>query len=144
MSISGISGVNFLAAANLKSKDDKANTGIFTDMLSNGASSSDAAGLAAPAKAPSASSVADTSKPKESASEKFMEYMKQTPEERMVTAWLASHGIDKEKFDAMTPEDQQAVMAQMKQEMQDRMTQNTTISPANAKDVEPQFLNILV
>ncbi len=65
--------------------------------------------------APSAPSAADT----------FMAYMKKSPAERMVENWLKSHGLDEDKLKAMSPEDRENVMKQMKSEIEQSLKQQT-------------------
>jgi hypothetical protein len=63
-------------------------------------------------------------KQSEAASE-LEKYMKMTPAQRMAAAILKSMGISQAEFDAMPPEQQAAITAQiaaiMKQQMQDQM-----------------------
>ncbi|GAA0538858.1 hypothetical protein GCM10008941_18230 [Rhizomicrobium palustre] len=47
----------------------------------------------------------------------FREYMKMSPAERMEENWLKSHGLSKEKLAAMSPEERDKVMKQMKDEI---------------------------
>jgi hypothetical protein len=56
-----------------------------------------------------------------SGKKQFMDYMKQTPAERMQSAWLAQRGISKEQFDAMGPEEKQKLLAQMREEIEKRI-----------------------
>jgi len=55
----------------------------------------------------------------------FTDYMKQTPAERMQAAWLAQHGVSKEDFDAMSPDDKKKLMDQMKQEIREKIRKQT-------------------
>jgi predicted flavoprotein YhiN len=63
-------------------------------------------------------------------------YLKMTPAERMAQAMLKKLGMTKEQFDALPPEQQAAITAQItemiKQEMQDKVAQKpgtTSASP---------------
>jgi hypothetical protein len=58
---------------------------------------------------------------KSSAADEFMNYMKMTPAERMQANWLSSHGISKEKFEAMSPEEKQKLLAKMKHEIEEQI-----------------------
>ncbi len=60
-----------------------------------------------------------------SAADIFKNYMKMTPAERMEDAWLKSHGLTKEKLDKMSPSDREAVMKQMKDEIEQNLKQQT-------------------
>ena len=53
----------------------------------------------------------------------FLAYMKKSLAERMADAWLASHGLDREKLKAMKPEDREAVLKQMAQELKDQLAE---------------------
>jgi hypothetical protein len=81
------------------------------------------AGLNRPAKSESSLDSATTTKP--DAADTFMAYMKESPAERMVDNWLKSHGLDKDKLDAMSPADRDAVTKQMQQEIKDQLKQQT-------------------
>ncbi|HVY98400.1 MAG TPA: hypothetical protein VHA35_02785 [Dongiaceae bacterium] len=59
------------------------------------------------------------------AAEDFLDYMKESPAERMADSWLAAHGLSKEKLAAMTPERREAVLKQMAKELQDQLAQAT-------------------
>lgn len=50
----------------------------------------------------------------------FLEFMKQTPEEQLQTAWLQRHGISKEQFAAMDATEKQKIVEQMKNEMKEQ------------------------
>jgi len=60
-----------------------------------------------------------------SAVDDFLNYMKESPAERMTDTWLAAHGLSKEKLAAMSPEKREAVLKQMAKELQDQVTQAT-------------------
>ena len=60
-----------------------------------------------------------------SAEDTFKNYMKMTPAERMEDSWLKSHGLSKEKLAAMSPEDREKVMKQMKDEIEQNLKLQT-------------------
>ena len=60
--------------------------------------------------------------------ERFKDYMSKTPEQRYIESWLKSHGISAEDFAAMSPEDKQAIIDQMKLEMQAKMEEKAAAS----------------
>jgi hypothetical protein len=67
----------------------------------------------------------DSDKPKASDKvQEFLNYMKQTPAQRLEEDWLKQHGLTREKLAAMSPEEREKVMAQMKEEIQQQMKQN--------------------
>jgi hypothetical protein len=53
----------------------------------------------------------------------FLAYLKKSLAERMADAWLASHGLDREKLKAMKPEDREAVLKQMAEELKLQLQQ---------------------
>jgi hypothetical protein len=61
----------------------------------------------------------------ESAADAFLNYMKESPAERMAESWLAAHGLSQEKLAAMTPEQRDAVLKQMAKEIKDAVAQAT-------------------
>lgn len=69
---------------------------------------------------PGSSGLVDASMPV-SGKKQFMDYMRQTPAERMQYTWLAQRGISKEQFDAMSPEEKQKLLNQMRQEIEQKV-----------------------
>jgi hypothetical protein len=55
--------------------------------------------------------------------DEFLAYMKKSLAERMADAWLAAHGLDREKLKAMKPEQREAVLKQMAEELKQQMQQ---------------------
>lgn len=53
----------------------------------------------------------------------FTEYMKKSPEERMMDDWLRAHGMTKEEFDALGPEEKQKILEEMRQDIEEKMKQ---------------------
>lgn len=49
--------------------------------------------------------------------ETFLAYMKKTPVERWVENWLKSRGLTKEEFDALPPEEHEALAREMAEEL---------------------------
>jgi len=64
---------------------------------------------------------------KTSAADEFRDFMKKTPEERMIDQIMKSLGISKEEFDAMSPEQQTAVMNKIKELIEEKIRQATGI-----------------
>jgi len=67
-----------------------------------------------------------TKKGGSSAADAFLAYMKESPAERMADAWLASHGLTREKLKAMTPEQRDAVEKQMAKDIKDQLEQQAS------------------
>src|SRR4051812_44432258 len=89
--------------------------GLSFDMVTTGSAPVGSRGGAA-------SSGAFDSKPASSgAVDDFLAYMKKSLAERMADAWLAAHGLDREKLKAMKPEDRDAVLKQMAKELKDQI-----------------------
>ena len=59
----------------------------------------------------------------DSAVDDFLAYMKKSLAERMADAWLAAHGLDRAKLKAMSPEDREAVLKQMAEELKLQLQQ---------------------
>jgi len=75
------------------------------------------------------------SKPAGSAAvDDFLAYMKKSLAERMADAWLASHGLDRDKLKAMKPEDRDAVLKQMAAELKQQLQQAATEKAARKTD----------
>jgi len=53
----------------------------------------------------------------------FLAYMKKSLAERMADAWLAAHGLDRDKLKAMKPEERDAVLKQMADELKQQLQQ---------------------
>ena len=70
-----------------------------------------------------ASSGKVTGKAGKSAVDEFLAYMKKSLAERMADAWLAAHGLDREKLKAMKPADREAVLKQMAEELKQQLQQ---------------------
>ena len=67
---------------------------------------------------------ASETKPASSAAvDDFLAYMKKSLAERMADAWLASHGLDREKLKSMSPAQRESVLKQMAEELQQQLKQ---------------------
>lgn len=53
-----------------------------------------------------------------SAADEFMTYMKKSPAERMEDNWLKAHGLTREKLASMSTKEQEAIMKQMKDDIE--------------------------
>ena len=67
----------------------------------------------------------DTKVPSDKAVDDFLAYMKKSLAERMADAWLAAHGLDRDKLKAMKPEERDAVLKQMAEELKQQLQQAT-------------------
>lgn len=67
--------------------------------------------------------------------DEFMDYMKTPPAQRMLNAWLSRHGISREEFDAMTPEEKQKIMDEMKREMEAKLKQKPDTASSTSTDI---------
>lgn len=65
----------------------------------------------------------------------FNAYMEKSPMEKYVEAWLEQHGISKEKFESMTPEEQKNILTQIKEDFEREAKL--------AAEKKGQFLNIV-
>ena len=76
----------------------------------------------------SVSSVLDASTKKKApgvsdAEQDFLNYMKQTPAQRMEDNWLRAHGLTREQYNALSPEEKKKVAEQMRQDIERQMKQ---------------------
>jgi len=65
--------------------------------------------------------------------DEFLAYMKKTLAERMADAWLAAHGLDREKLKAMKPDQREAVLKQMAEELKQQLQQATEAAKSGRK-----------
>lgn len=49
--------------------------------------------------------------------ETFLAYMKKSPVERWIDSWLAARGLTKEKFDALPPDEHEALAREMAEDL---------------------------
>jgi hypothetical protein len=59
------------------------------------------------------------------AKQDFLDYAKETPQERMEDNWLRAHGLDRKKLAAMNAKDREKIMRQMKQEIEQALQRQT-------------------
>jgi len=71
----------------------------------------------------SQSEVRDTKVSSNQAVDDFLAYMKKSLAERMADAWLAAHGLDRDKLKAMKPDERDAVLKQMAEELKLQLQQ---------------------
>jgi len=76
-----------------------------------------------PSLSTSQSEVRDSKVAGNPAVDEFLAYMKKSLAERMADAWLAAHGLDRDKLKAMKPEDREAVLKQMAEELKQQFQQ---------------------
>lgn len=55
----------------------------------------------------------------------FLSYMQKTPEQRFQEEWLKKHGLTKEDLESMSPAERNAVMEQMRAEIEEQIKQST-------------------
>jgi predicted flavoprotein YhiN len=67
----------------------------------------------------------------QSPEQEFLDFMKMSPAEKMQYMWLASHGITKEEFDAMSPEEKAKLVKQMEAEMREKIQKGMDSSAAS-------------
>ena len=67
--------------------------------------------------------------------DEFLAYMKKSLAERMADAWLAAHGLDRAKLKAMKPEEREAVLKRMAEELKQQL-QEATRAARGARETE--------
>ncbi|WP_395022958.1 hypothetical protein [Dongia sp.] len=65
--------------------------------------------------------------------DEFLAYMKKSLAERMADAWLAAHGLDRAKLKAMKPDEREAVLKQMAEELKQQLQQATAAAKGARK-----------
>ena len=120
MSISGITvqGWKMGIDAGAKKKEDVADTGNFAALLASLSQVKSTSVQEAVKAAPASSS-------KPSANDEFMAYMQKSPAERMQEAWLKQHGMTKEEFDALPAKEKEAIIQQMRADIEEKIKQET-------------------
>ena len=68
--------------------------------------------------------------------DEFLAYMKKSLAERMADAWLAAHGLDRDKLKAMKPAEREAVLKQMAEELKQQLQQATQAAETDRKKTE--------
>lgn len=123
LSISSISASSVYSYANLLAKKS-ASTDI---TASAGTSSSTASALTSSASSSSSSTYAGmqlnedtaTTQDSNSAESQFLNYMKESPGQRMIDEWLAAHKLTEKDLEQMSPEKQKAIRDQMAKDIED-------------------------
>lgn len=85
-----------------------------------------------PSLTPSQGEVRD-SKVSNQAVDDFLAYMKKSLAERMADAWLAAHGLDRDKLKAMKPDERDAVLKQMAAELKQQLQQQAAAAKTRDK-----------
>ena len=81
----------------------------------------------------SQSDVKDSNTCGSAAVDEFLAYMKKSLAERMADAWLAAHGLDRDKLKAMKPDQREAVLKQMAEELKQQLQQSTEAAKSGRK-----------
>ena len=63
----------------------------------------------------------------------FKNYMEMTPAERMVQSIMTEMGITKEEFEAMPPEEQQALLLKIQEKIEERVKEETRAADKGEK-----------
>lgn len=58
----------------------------------------------------------------EASKNEFLRYARETPEQRMFDNWLNSQGISQAQYNALSPQQQQALHAKFEEQMRDKIT----------------------
>jgi len=99
-------------AHDLLMRQDMSGIGLSFGLVTANASQSGGTGDLGKSKAAGSSAVDD-----------FLAYMKKSLAEHMADAWLAAHGLDREKLKAMKPEEREAVLKQMAEDLKKQMAE---------------------
>jgi predicted flavoprotein YhiN len=64
----------------------------------------------------------ENSQVKSDPAQELQDYMKMSYAEKLQWSWMNAHGISKEEFEAMSPEDKQKLLDQMREELKQKAT----------------------
>ncbi len=85
--------------------------------------------------ASSGTSIDPTASAGDTAKQIFLNYMKESPAERLEDAWLASHHLTRKDLEAMSPEKRQAIEKQMAQDIKNQIKQATDKKASASTDI---------
>jgi hypothetical protein len=83
--------------------------------------------LAAGGSAGSSNSLGSTD-PVDDAVKEFMDYAKETPEQRMFSNWLGGQGITEKDYNAMSPAQQQSLRNKFEEQLESKLKNNAQAS----------------
>jgi hypothetical protein len=78
-----------------------------------------------PRSAQNAAPAASASTASDAAEQKFLNYMKETPAQKLEDQWLAAHHLTRKDLDAMPPKQREAILKQMEAEIKQQLKQQT-------------------
>jgi hypothetical protein len=107
-----------------------ADASSFADSLTTAAAASTATTSIATTPTPPDASASSSDKSKnDQATQDFLDYMKETPAQRLEDAWLASHHLTRKQLEAMSPDQRKAIEKQMETEIEAQIKQAAQSRP---------------
>jgi hypothetical protein len=107
--------------------------GTFVQPLTSKVSAQQAQAAAAQSSSEDASAASDTPNASDKAVQDFLAYMKESPAQRVVDAWLKAHGLTEQSLAKLPPEKQAAIRKEMaadiKTQIDQQMEQKTGAVP---------------
>ncbi len=76
------------------------------------------------------------------AATEFLNYMKESPAQRMMDSWLQAHGLTQADLDKMKPEERDKIVQQMKQDIEEKIKEKNEAASSKAGD--PKRVDISV
>jgi hypothetical protein len=61
----------------------------------------------------------------DSAEQAFLDYMKETPAQKLEDQWLAAHHLTRKQLDAMPPKQREAILKEMQADIERQLKQQT-------------------
>ena len=78
-----------------------------------------------PRPAQNAASASSSGMASETAEQKFLNYMKERPAQKLEDQWLAAHHLTRKELDAMPPKQREAILKQMAAEIKQQLKQQS-------------------
>jgi hypothetical protein len=71
----------------------------------------------------------------DAAEQAFLDYMKETPAQKLEDQWLAAHHLTRKQLDAMSPQQREAILKEMEADIEQQLKQQTTKKTGTKTDL---------
>jgi hypothetical protein len=65
----------------------------------------------------------------------FLDYMKETPAQKLEDQWLAAHHLTRKQLDAMSPQQREAILKEMEADIEQQLKQQTAKKTGTKTDL---------
>lgn len=65
----------------------------------------------------------------------FLDYMKETPAQKLEDQWLAAHHLTRKQLDAMSPQQREAILKEMEADIEQQLKKQTAKKTGNTADL---------